>query len=247
MLTSLKLHGIGPVSDLSASFGERLNIFTGDNGLGKSFLLDMAFWALTGTWPGGRTAIPDGNYEVPAITYNIQSKTKPASREAKYDFKSQSWNRRRGRPPMPGLVIYAAVDGSFAVWDPARNYWRDARSSKDTDEWPRAFQFPPQSSSEYDDAAKATIRRDVANGLEEGGRVLCNGLIADWSEWFYQRASTQSSIHLNTWKKLCPLFRIRPSRLCVMNHARCSFLTRAGFRRCECRMVLCLTRIGRRA
>jgi hypothetical protein len=189
MLKSLKLHGIGPVRDLAAGFGERLNIFTGDIGLGKSFLLDVCFWSLTGTWPGGRIAIPDGNYKAPLISYDIQSKTKPASREAKYDFKSQLWSRQRGRPPMPGLVIYAAVDGSFAVWDPARNYWRDVRSSKDADEWPRAFQFPPQSSSEYDEVGNGTLRRDVANGLEEGGRVLCNGLIADWSEWFYQRSS----------------------------------------------------------
>ena len=191
MLKSIKLHGIGPVRDLSASFSERLNVITGDNGLGKSFLLDVCFWTLTGTWPGRRMALPDGNYKSPSISYDIQSKTKPASREAKYDFKSQSWSRQRGRPPMPGLVIYAAVDGSFAVWDPARNYWRDGRSSKDADEWPRAFQFPPEASSEDDEVGTGTgtIRRDVANGLEEGGRVLCNGLIADWSEWFYQRLS----------------------------------------------------------
>jgi hypothetical protein len=105
-------------------FGERLNVVTGDNGLGKSFLLDVCFWSLTGTWPGGRIAMPDGNAKGPTISYDIQSKTKPASRVAKYDFRTQSWSRQRGRPPMPGLVIYAAVDGSFAVWDPARNYWR---------------------------------------------------------------------------------------------------------------------------
>jgi AAA domain, putative AbiEii toxin, Type IV TA system len=90
---------------------------------------------------------------------------------------------------MPGLVIYAAVDGSFAVWDPARNYWREPKGSKDGDEWPRAFLFPPASASESDEASKKPIRRDVANGLEEGGRVLCNGLIADWGVWYYQRSS----------------------------------------------------------
>jgi len=189
MLKTLNLYGVGPVKDLSAVFGERLNIFTGDNGLGKSFLLDVCFWSLTGTWPGGRTAIPDGILKAPTISYDIQSKTKSASRQAKYDFKSQSWSRQRGRPPMPGLVIYAAVDGSFVVWDPARNYWREPKGPKDGDESPRAFQFPPASASEYDEVGKGTIRRDVANGLEEGGRVLCNGLIADWSEWYYQRSS----------------------------------------------------------
>jgi len=33
MLKSITLHGIGPVPELSARFGDRLNIITGDNGL----------------------------------------------------------------------------------------------------------------------------------------------------------------------------------------------------------------------
>jgi len=195
MLRSIRLHGVGPVRELRALFGDRLNVITGDNGLGKSFLLDMCFWSLTGTWPGGRIAMPDGTVKAPTISYDIQSKTKPASRTAKYDFKSQSWSRQGGRPPMPGLVVYAAVDGSFAVWDPARNYWRDPRAVKTGDEWPRAFQFPPKSTSDHeeDGSGTGTIRRDVANGLEEGGRVLCNGLIADWGEWYYRRSSNSST------------------------------------------------------
>lgn len=143
MRKSIKVHGVGPVRDMSAWFGERLNAITGDNGLGKSFLLDLCFWCLTGTWPGSRIAMPEGKVSAPTISYDIKSKTKPTSRTAKYDFKSQSWSRQRGRPPMPGLVIYAAVDGSFSVWDPARNHWRDPRAVKTGDEWPRAFQFPP--------------------------------------------------------------------------------------------------------
>lgn len=91
---------------------------------------------------------------------------------------------------MPGLVVYAAVDGSFAVWDPARNYWRDTQKGKQTNESPRAFQFSPDSSVVHDEVGTATtLRGDVANGIEEGGRVLCNGLIADWVEWYYQRSS----------------------------------------------------------
>lgn len=208
MLKSLKLHGVGPVSDLSANFGERLNVITGDNGLGKSFLLDVCFWCLTGTWPGNRAAIPDRNVESPKtspkISYDIQSKTKPVSREATYDFRSQIWNRQRGRPPMSGLVVYAAVDGSFAVWDPARNYWRDSPYFRPHDKsdlhWPRAFQFPPEAWQDYDDSGTGgPIRRDVANGLEEFGHVLCNGLIADWNEWYYMQSS---SANINAFEYL---------------------------------------------
>ena len=198
MLKSLKLHEVGLVPELTASFGERLNIITGDNGLGKSFLLDVCFWTLTGTWPGGRMAMPDINSTAPTITCEIQSRTKCVPREAKYDFRSQSWTRQRGRPPMPGLVIYAGVDGSFAVWDPARNYWRDSNIAIDGDQWPRAFQFPPEGSCEYEEAGSGsdsgTIRNDVANGLEEWGRVLCNGLIADWVEWYYRRSDSTDEV-----------------------------------------------------
>ena len=40
-------------STFDAIFTERWNLFTGsDNGLGKTFLLDIVWWALTGTWAG---------------------------------------------------------------------------------------------------------------------------------------------------------------------------------------------------
>lgn len=202
MLKTLNLHGIGPVRDLSATFGERLNVITGDNGLGKSFLLDVCFWTLTGTWPGRRVALPDLSLSNATakrngssqIHYEVQSATKAASRTATFDVSRQSWKRQRGRPPKPGLVIYAAIDGSFAVWDPARNYWRDSPYSHVPDhadpDLPRAFEFPPESLSDYEDVGTGTgkIRRDVANGLEEFGNVLCNGLIADWSEWYFRRS-----------------------------------------------------------
>jgi hypothetical protein len=32
-------------------FGDRLNLITGGNGLGRSFLPDVAWWALTQRWP----------------------------------------------------------------------------------------------------------------------------------------------------------------------------------------------------
>jgi len=187
MLKSLKLHSLGPVGDLSAAFGDRLNLITGDNGLGKSFLLDVCFWSLTGTWPGGRTALPDadGKADLPSIAYEIQSMARqPRSKDkapktATFDFHSQTWSRPKGRPLKSGLVVYAAVDGGFAVWDPARNYWRDpATGRKEGEEQPKAYQFSPDT---------------IANGLKGGERVLCNGLVADWVEWYYQRSSDPGS------------------------------------------------------
>ena len=52
MLKSLKLRDIGPAPRFQIELSDRLNIFTGDNGLGKTFILDIAWWALTGEWAG---------------------------------------------------------------------------------------------------------------------------------------------------------------------------------------------------
>ena len=50
MLRALHLKDVGPAARFDLERGERLNVLTGDNGLGKSFILDVAWWALTGTW-----------------------------------------------------------------------------------------------------------------------------------------------------------------------------------------------------
>ena len=51
MLKSIVAKNVGPIPELSVKFGSRLNIMTGDNGLGKTFLLDMIWYALTNMWP----------------------------------------------------------------------------------------------------------------------------------------------------------------------------------------------------
>ena len=50
MLQSVHLRDVGPAAEMAWELGSRLNLITGDNGLGKSFLLDVAWWALTRTW-----------------------------------------------------------------------------------------------------------------------------------------------------------------------------------------------------
>src|SRR5262245_241351 len=110
MLKSLHLHGVGPVADLSATFGERLNVLTGDNGLGKSFLLDVCFWALTGSWPGGRVALRDrnGGKVSPRITYQPVGRKgrTPRAKTAPFNYGSQAWFRRQGRRVGPGWACH---------------------------------------------------------------------------------------------------------------------------------------------
>jgi hypothetical protein len=175
MLKYIELQHTGPAGErpFRLDCAPRLNILTGDNGLGKTFALDVAWWALTRTWPQQRAWPRKGSGVKPAIRYQVESKTTLAQpAESTFDFNTQTWKLPKGRKPMPGLVVYARVDGSFAVWDPARNYWREKESEREEAlDRPSSFAF------------------DVAglwNGVEDKGpekKYVCNGLIRDLVTW----------------------------------------------------------------
>jgi hypothetical protein len=169
MLERLELNHVGPAPRLEFDLAPRLNLLTGDNGLGKTFLLDVAWWALTRSWAGYPAAPHRGAGVEPAISFRYGSETKYIDHTSTYDFEAQAWKPKKGRPPKPGMVLYARVDGSFSVWDPARNYWRNAPSlGVEALDRPAAYHFDP---------------KQVWDGLEPDGKVLCNGLIRDWASW----------------------------------------------------------------
>jgi len=65
MLKHLLLKNVGPAPDMAIEFGPRMNLLTGDNGLGKSFLLDVAWWALTRKWPRDLNHNLTSGYRIP--------------------------------------------------------------------------------------------------------------------------------------------------------------------------------------
>lgn len=169
MLDYLELERVGPAPHLKIDFAPRLNLLTGDNGLGKTFFLDVAWWALTRTWARLPAWPQRGNGAKSTIRYRVEGKTGPSEQRIPYDFKRQEWKVQAGRPPMPGVVIYAQVDGGFSVWDPARNYWRKLKSrTLDDPDRPEAYHFRP---------------KEVWDGLEVADSVVSNGLIRDWVSW----------------------------------------------------------------
>lgn len=167
MLKSLELEGVGPADVFGpVVFAPRLNVITGDNGLGKSFLLDIAWWTLTRTWARGVPATPPLGSKKSRISY-VYSKTTSGDFQdsSLFNRREQFWPTKQGRPAIPGVVIYAGVDGSFSAWDPARNYWQNDEIS----DRPKAFNFTPE---------------QVWHGLEgPNGIRYCNGLIHDWVLW----------------------------------------------------------------
>jgi putative AbiEii toxin of type IV toxin-antitoxin system len=175
MLRSLHLKGVGPAPELSLEFAPRLNLLTGDNGLGKSFVLDIAWWALTDTWAGHHARPREEDLTAPTIGYEPE----PGGIQAlsSYDFATERW-KRPGMHKFSGssIVIYAKVDGGFSIWDSARNsqawgefIWGDPLTARSLG----VCHFSPDA---------------LWNGLSEDSRVLCEGLIRDWVSWQRQGA-----------------------------------------------------------
>ncbi len=168
-LRLLEMKGIGPSSHLQFYPAERLSIITGDNGLGKTFILECAWWSLTGHWANS-PAYPNPNESKnsPSITFEIAAQNARAGpKTIRYNWQTQEWPAPKGRPTLPGLVVYARVDGSFAVWDPARH------SPKQQDQRAAALVFS---------------RDEVLRGLE--GQI--EGLLRDWVRWQNSRDQRQT-------------------------------------------------------
>ncbi|MGA3163208.1 MAG: ATP-binding protein [Verrucomicrobiota bacterium] len=159
ILSYLETGYIGPAKHIEFSPSERLNVITGDNGLGKTFLLEIGWWALTNEW-AGRSALPhDRQGKTDAyIKFQIASKNFSRPITVKYKSKENIWPRQRKTSTVAGLVIYARVDGSFAIWDPT------------------AFRKGGQDSSQQ---LSLVLPREQ---LWDGGDNI-EGLIRDWTKW----------------------------------------------------------------
>ena len=184
MLERLQLENVGPAPEMALDLQRRLNLITGDNGLGKSFLLDVAWWALTRRWP--RDLNPRLTSGYPARPTDVAKPAKlrfalttdagnSRSFESTYSVQDQSWTGQPGRPWSPGLVIHAHADGGFSVWDPARNYWRRKGDIDVQDRLP-GYVFSPE---------------EVWSGLvvpvEGKSTKVCKGVLDDWSSWIRER------------------------------------------------------------
>lgn len=159
-LPDLALSSIGPAASLELDFAPRLTLLTGDNSLGKTFLLDVTWWALSGEWINpDRVAQPSEAQRDHSPTISLARDGEVLARSA-FDRASERWPRGAAWPQTSSPVIYARVDDGFSVWDPLRN---DANA-----ELP-AFHFD---------------ERQLWDGLPGPGRVVaCRGLLTDWHDW----------------------------------------------------------------
>ena len=169
-LTYLEIQGVGAAKKLCFEPAERLSLITGDNGLGKTFLLECAWWALTGQW-ANLPAYPTqtASEDEPVITFKISGDSESDTESISYDWQLQRWNEIKNRSTIPGLLIYARVDGSFAVWDTAKQYLSSSSRVRNIDKKPLPFVF---------------TKDELWNGQkDENGNTFINGLLQDWIQW----------------------------------------------------------------
>lgn len=156
---------------MTLDFGERLNVLTGDNGLGKSFVLEFVWWLLAGSW-AGPVAVPSGR--APRIHYEGEVRGPRASGSAAFSFVDQAWEWSpiEARGPM-GSVVYVGAERA-ASFVHGRNVF------------PASIPRPERRTSE-DDAFRFR-GFDLWDGkLDASGRPVCNGLIRDLVNWMRSR------------------------------------------------------------
>jgi AAA domain, putative AbiEii toxin, Type IV TA system len=182
MLEWLKLENVGPAPKFELDFAPRVNLITGDNGLGKSFLLDVAWFALTGVWLGSlnpRVGIgqalhpPAAETKTPKISYRI--KTSPykgvgiptSTRNFTFSFSEQNWSDHslpisQDDRTTQALLLYVGIDGELGIHDPTRGSY----AFSTTEVWNGLARSVP-----------------VWDRAEPNTKVVCNGLIRDWATW----------------------------------------------------------------
>lgn len=182
-LRYLELVGIGPTKSLKFSPGDRLTVITGDNGLGKTFILECAWWSLTGTWAESQAIPSQAEAKTdPKITFEISAaQTVSQKKTIHYNWDTQRWPEAKDRPTIPGLIVYARVDGSFAVWDPVRHLEGEGQFSGKN----HLLVFS---------------RDEVLRGLE--GKI--EGLLRDWVKWQHSPDQSTFDTFRAVLKRLSP-------------------------------------------
>ena len=129
MLEWLKLENVGPAPKFELDFAPRVNLITGDNGLGKSFLLDVAWWTLTGVWAHGTIAPnsspaksqPSIAWRSSSIAFGSKGKSSVRENHSTFNFAEQKW---RGESTifreLDFLIVQSKVDGEFSIYDSHR-------------------------------------------------------------------------------------------------------------------------------
>lgn len=205
MLRSLHLKDVGPSPELSFEFAPRLNMLTGDNGLGKSFVLDVIWYALTWTWVGrpayprkeakrDTSPLPGDNYLTSEISYRLTDGDRGFGRSYRCFFhasgqdwaagtaeRNGSWTLRTGGAGGEGAD---RMKESLFPGDGIVLYARVDGGFSVWDAYRNRGRFPElRGPVETRLPAYHLTREQVWDGPGRGEKPLYNGLIYDWVRW----------------------------------------------------------------
>ncbi|MEO5807312.1 AAA family ATPase [Devosia sp.] len=178
-VSSLSLENVGPATVVDFEPGERLTIVTGDNGLGKSFLLEAVWWATTTQW-AERQALPS-NFDTdvsPMIHFEVIGKSgQTANHSSSFEWRPYRWSEITSYDGVQAIALYSRADGSFAAYDPVRGLF-DTTALRQffspTDAW-------------------------------EGNGHIIQGLIKDWVQWKNAPDQTQFKRFCVLLQQLSPI------------------------------------------
>ena len=179
-ITNFAVRGLPPTPEIQLALGELLNILTGDNGLGKTLLLDTLFWAISGDWVD-RPVYPNGSaLAAPQISLStLNGKTQ--SVQYQFDLTRYDWPTLSGPDHQDILTLYARADGSFVAWDPHKKHSPVLPALRISTGGQLYIKTVVQLSREQ--VLDGLSQRDEMDGKE---RSLCNGLLRDWLSWQYR-------------------------------------------------------------
>jgi AAA domain, putative AbiEii toxin, Type IV TA system len=216
MLKTLHLENVGPVSRLDVEFADRLNIFTGDNGLGKTFLLDSAWYCLFDlnhqlSPKGKRLRSEEPKFEYKIERSNSDGSTYCQSYQFEYESRREAWRSTDDSShtlinwPSSSqaiLGIYVKPDNNFSIIDSLRT--KEPAISfdyADDDENIFPLEF---SSNELWYGSKPAESDLIFYGPKLEHTILCNGLISDWVRWQNHPDQTTFSLFWQVIKRLFP-------------------------------------------
>jgi hypothetical protein len=185
MLSSFRARHIGPFNTLEAELSPRFNIITGDNGVGKSLILDLVWFALSGS-PYQNEPLPnrtrDEKHRPSVKITTIHTPTPKKPMRTSQDFSLQffrdleQWLGDGMDFEVPSFCIYAGADGRYGVWDWLRTPRENNRQFKDLVS--QNYLRPPRLAY-----ADYFTSNEVLHGLKRDGKTICNGMIYDAYIW----------------------------------------------------------------
>lgn len=180
LIRSVSISNVAPIRHIEFETASRLNLFCGDNGVGKSFILDAMWWTfLENDTPfRGYSAKTDPDTP-PQIKLAADTYTPIAT----YSREQQRWeysgNPSNLRMPRNALGFYFRVSNDFIFWDPLRSNLPLATALSQEQAW-------------------------SGRPIDGTQMNIINGLFRDWLTWQRDPDQRKFKTFENVLRKLSP-------------------------------------------